>query len=72
MKFTVGKSEKISYLYDYVESEETDCGFEDEVQRNFDILRPYDQLNLSEFMNKTLEEVFEGSEMESLIVKEKD
>ena len=54
MKFTVGKLEKISYLYDYVESEETDCGFEDEFQRNFDILRPYDQLNLSEFMNKTL------------------
>ena len=34
-------------------------------------MRPYDRLNLSESMGKTLKEVFEDSEMETLIVNEK-
>ena len=51
IKLNVKDSEKVSYLYNYVESQEGDCGFENDLKRSFDIIRPYDQLNLSEHLN---------------------
>lgn len=67
---TVAFDEKAQYLYDYIFSLEQDLGFESP-ERRFDIVRPYDRLNLSECLDKKLREVFEESEMESLIVTEK-
>lgn len=59
---TVSMDEKVKYLYDYVMSIDKDIGFERDADRKFNIIRPYDKLNLTEIQNKTLREAFEGSD----------
>lgn len=51
---TVESEEKARYLYNYVSSMEKDIGFERDADRKFDIIRPYDKLNLSENLDRTL------------------
>lgn len=47
-------------------------GFEeDESKREFDIIEPYDKINLSERKEEKLGKIFEGETMLSLIVNEK-
>lgn len=48
IKLYVSSNEPAQYLYDYVLSRENDLGFEnDETRREFDIIEPYDKINLS-------------------------
>lgn len=51
---TVESEEKARYLYNYVSSMEKDIGFERDADRKFDIIRPYDKLNLSDNLDRTL------------------
>lgn len=51
-----------------MESLDKDMGFEKDNDRKFDIIRPYDKLNLSSQQDRTLNDVFEGSESENLVV----
>lgn len=60
-KLYVHSSEPAQYLYDYVFSREEDLGFqEDETKRIFDIIEPYEKLNLSERKKEPLGKIFEG------------
>lgn len=59
----------IQYLFDYVNAT-SDIGFEEDVYRKFDIIRPYDKLTLSSVKDKTFEEVFGETNSESLVVNE--
>lgn len=65
---TVDPNEKAKYLFNYVESLDKDMGFEKDNDRKFDIIRPYDKLNLSSQQDRTLNDIFEGSESENLVV----
>lgn len=51
---TVDSNERPDYLYNYVESIEKEIGFEKDDNRKFHIIRPYDKLDLSDHMGKTL------------------
>lgn len=66
----VDPSEKAKYLFDYVQGMDKDIGFEKDADRNFNIIRPYDKLNLGENLTRSLKEVFEGSDSENLVVSE--
>ena len=57
MQLIVPSDEKVQYLFDYVDSLE-EVGFEENVWRKFDVIRPYDKLTLSEVKKQTLGEVF--------------
>lgn len=60
---------RVGYLYDYVLSDPAeDIGFENDLDRNFEFVRPYETLDLDK--SKTLGDAFPGSKMEYLIVKE--
>lgn len=48
---------KVEYLFEYVECQE-EVGFEEDVERKFDIIRPYDRLTLREKRGMSLKEVF--------------
>ena len=49
IKLYVPSNETAQYLYDFVLSRENDLGFEnDDTRRSFDIIEPYDKINLSE------------------------
>jgi hypothetical protein len=71
----VSMKEKVEYLFDYIFSHEMEnLGFEQEeeggcCEREFDIIRPEDKMSLETKLGTCLEEVFEGSTMESVIVK---
>jgi hypothetical protein len=72
LKLYVHSSEPAQYLYDYALSRENDLGFEnDETKRVFDIIEPYDKINLSEKKGEKLGKIFEGETMLSLVVNEK-
>lgn len=59
LKLYVHESEPAQYLYDYVVSREENLGFEeDEAEREFDILEPYDKINLSERKGEKLGKIF--------------
>lgn len=59
-------------MYDYVLSREEDLGFEDdESRRVFDIIEPYEKLNLSERKHEQLGKIFAGENMLTLVVNEK-
>lgn len=60
---------KVQYLFDYVDCQE-EIGLEQDVDRKFDIIRPYDKLTLSGSKNKTFREVFGETDSESLVVNE--
>ena len=62
MILTVSPNEKVQYLFDFVESQERDMGFQNDNERPFSIMRPYDRLNLEDHKDKTLREVFQDSE----------
>ena len=66
---TVPPEQKVEYLFEYVESLE-DCGFEENVYRKFDIIRPYDKLTLADKRTNTLQEAFGETDSENLVVTE--
>lgn len=51
---TVDNREKAQYLYSFVSSIDKDIGFERDTDRKFDIIRPYDKLNLSQNLDRSL------------------
>jgi hypothetical protein len=59
---TVDPKENVEYLFTFVETLE-EGGFDNDHDRKFEIVRPYDRLVLSENRNRTIGEVFgeEGS-----------
>jgi hypothetical protein len=50
--------ETAKYLFDYVLGIDEQIGFENDEERKFDILRPYDKFNLSQCINQTLKQIF--------------
>jgi hypothetical protein len=60
----------VEYLFRFVESLE-EAGFEDEVDRKFEISRPYDRLILGLNREKTIGELFGEEGSENLMVNEK-
>ena len=66
----VDPNEKAQYLFDFVNIQDRDMGFENDDLRSMSIMRPYDKLNLTELKNKTLKEIFEGSDSQTLVVAE--
>lgn len=68
IKFFVNSNEKVQYLFDYVNSENADLGFENDKKRHFDIIRPYDKYSLNDKKDQKLSIAFEESEGEALVV----
>ncbi len=66
----VDPNEKAQYLFDFVNIQDKDMGFENDDLRSMSIMRPYDKLNLTELKNQTLKEAFEGSDSQTLVVAE--
>lgn len=72
IKLYVHSSEPAQYLYDFILSRQNDLGFDsDDTKRVFDVIEPYDKLNLSDRKNEKLGKIFEGETMLSLVVNEK-
>lgn len=66
---TVGKEESIRYLFDYIESQPDDLGFNNEGSRNFDIFIGFGgSETLKGKEQKKIQDIFEDSEV--LIVRE--
>jgi hypothetical protein len=70
-KLKVPKNETVQYLFDLIEChEDEDIGFDQEPNRNFDILQPLERMSLQDRKKETIGAVFYNSDMETLVVKE--
>ena len=63
MHLRLPKGITAKYLFDYIETyEQEDIGFDDEANRNFDILQPYEKISLAQKKEEELRKIFDNSD----------